>query len=82
MRHAPSVQDIDMIEFMTQYKIPFIVALTKCDKLNKTERMNQLMSICEILTKYGNVSVVPFSALKGDGVEEIKKLIEKAISEN
>lgn len=79
MRHAPSAQDLDMIEFMTQYKIPFIVALTKCDKLNKTERMNQLTSICEILTKYGNISVVPFSAVKGDGVEEIRNLIENAL---
>lgn len=80
MRHAPSAQDIDMIEYMIHYNIPFIVALTKCDKLNKTERMNQLTSICEVLTKYGNISVVPFSAIKGDGTEEIRNLIEKAIN--
>lgn len=79
MRHDPSRQDIDMIEYLTAKKIPFIVALTKCDKLNKTERMNQLMSICSILTKYGNISVVPFSATKGDGADEIRKLIEKAV---
>lgn len=81
MRHAPSAQDIQMIEFMNEYEIPFIVALTKCDKLNKTERMNQLTSICEVLTKYGNISVVPFSAVKGDGVSEIRNLIEKALEE-
>ncbi len=79
MRHAPSEQDIDMIEYMTQMEIPFVVALTKCDKLNKTERMNQLESICSVLTKYGNISVVPFSATKGEGVEELRKLIENAL---
>lgn len=79
MRHDMTEQDIEMIEYMTSNNIPFIVALTKCDKLNKTERAEQLMSICSILTKYGNISVVPFSALKGDGAEEIRSLIERAL---
>ncbi len=79
MRHKPSEQDIDMIEYMSANDIPFIIALTKCDKLNKTERMKQLELICRTLTKYGNISVVPFSALKGDGTEELRKLIEKAL---
>lgn len=80
MRHAPSKQDIEMIEYMKENDIPFVVALTKCDKLNKTERMNMLEGICGVLTKYGNVSVVPFSATKGDGVEELRKLIEKSLA--
>ncbi len=79
MRHAPSRQDIEMMEYMSVNNIPFIVALTKCDKLNKTERINQLESICSEVSKFGNISVVPFSALKGDGVDELRKLIEKAV---
>ncbi len=79
MRHAPSKQDIDMIEYMTQREIPFVVALTKSDKLNKTERMKQLTEICTALAKYGNISVVPFSATKGEGVDELRSLIEKAV---
>ena len=58
-------------------EIPFVVALTKCDKLNKTERMNMLQEICGVLTNYGEISVVPFSATKGDGVDELRNLIEK-----
>lgn len=79
MRHAPSEQDIDMIEYMVANKLPFIVALTKADKLNKTERMNSLTEICSVLTKYGNIPVVPFSATKGDGVEELRGLISKYV---
>lgn len=79
MRHAPSKQDIEMMEYMNANNIPFIVALTKCDKLNKTERVNQLESICAEITKFGNISVVPFSALKGDGVDELRGLIEKVL---
>ena len=80
MRHSPSKQDIEMIEYMKENDIPFIVALTKCDKLNKTERMKMLEEICGILTKYGNISVVPFSATKGDGTEELRSLIEKSLA--
>lgn len=79
MRHAPTAQDIEMIEFLSANRIPFVVALTKCDKLNKTERQNQLMAICGELAKYENISVVPFSAVKGDGVDELKRLIENAV---
>lgn len=79
MRHKPSEQDLEMIEYMVANKLPFIVALTKADKLNKTERMNSLTEICTVLAKYGNIPVVPFSATKGDGVEELRGLISKYV---
>ncbi|MGN1419846.1 MAG: ribosome biogenesis GTP-binding protein YihA/YsxC [Acutalibacteraceae bacterium] len=82
MRHQPSQQDIQMIEYMNERQIPFTVALTKCDKLNKTQRSQMLLSICQTLTKYGNISVVPFSATKGDGVDELRRIIETAIENN
>lgn len=79
MRHAPTQQDIDMMDYMTECDIPFAVALTKCDKLNKSERMAQLESICSVITKFGNIPVVPFSATKGDGTEELRGIIERAL---
>lgn len=82
MRHQPSAMDLQMIEYMNANNLPFVVALTKCDKLGKTEREKMLLSICQTLTKYGNISVVPFSALKGDGVNELRLLIENAVGEN
>lgn len=81
MRHTPSQQDIDMIEYMVECGIPFVLALTKADKLNKTERMNQLEEICGVIAKYGNIPVVPFSANKGDGTEELRGLIEKYVND-
>jgi GTP-binding protein len=82
MRHAPSQQDIDMIEYMVECGIPFVLALTKADKLNKTERINQLEFICSIAAKYGEIPVVPFSATKGDGADELRRLIEKHVNDN
>ncbi len=81
MRHAPGKQDIDMIEYMIEKSIPFVVVLTKCDKLNKSERMTQLESICSVLAKYGNIPVIPFSSTKGEGVDELRVYIEKTLRE-
>ena len=57
----------------------FVTVLTKCDKLNKTQRSEMLMNICEELTKHGCTRVIPFSALKGDGTQDIRKVIEDAV---
>lgn len=80
MRREPTEQDLDMIRYMNEKSIPFVVALTKCDKLNKTQRSDMLIKTCSVLTKFGNISVVPFSATKGDGVDELRKLIETALN--
>lgn len=80
MRREPTTQDLEMIEFLKHNEIPFVVALTKCDKLNKTEREKMLLKICSVLTEYGNISVVPFSVTKGDGAQELRLLIEKAVA--
>ena len=41
MRHPPTADDINMIHFLLDQRIPFIIAMTKCDKLNKTETEKQ-----------------------------------------
>lgn len=42
MRHKPSVDDIGMIEFMKALDIPFIVVMTKSDKLKVKEYKKDL----------------------------------------
>ncbi len=79
MRHAPSEQDMDMLDYLTTNEIPFVIALTKSDKLNKSERTKQLEVIHMAVSEYGDISIVPFSATKGEGVDELRKLIAVAI---
>ena len=38
MRHEPTADDRTMLNFLTDSGYPFLCVLTKCDKLNKTER--------------------------------------------
>ncbi|MCD7872710.1 MAG: ribosome biogenesis GTP-binding protein YihA/YsxC [Clostridiales bacterium] len=78
MRHKPSVEDFEMISFLKQLKIPFIVVLTKADKLKKKEYANRLNAFHTELSK-PDFPVIPFSAVTGIGTDEIKKAIEKAL---
>uniref|UniRef100_UPI00349E96AE ribosome biogenesis GTP-binding protein YihA/YsxC n=1 Tax=uncultured Ruthenibacterium sp. TaxID=1905347 RepID=UPI00349E96AE len=36
-RHAPSADDLMMLEYLNHHQIPYIVVLTKADKLRKSE---------------------------------------------
>lgn len=79
MRHTPSDQDFDMMRFLQFNKIPFVVVMTKCDKLNKTETAKRLEEIRTELAEFGEIKAIPFSATKGTGAEEIKAEMMKAI---
>lgn len=78
MRHKPTADDMAMISFLKQFEIPFAVVLTKSDKLKKQEYASQKELI---INELGNPEypVIPFSSVTGEGVEEIKCVIEKAL---
>ncbi len=78
MRHAPSADDMVMLNFLKESEIPFIIALTKCDKLNKTETEKRRESLKEELADYPDIKMIEFSSVKGTGVEEVKAEIISA----
>ena len=80
MRHSVTQQDIDMMRFLKSNEYPFIVVMTKCDKLNKTEYARRMQEIKQEISEFGDVLTVPFSATKGDGAQTIKSAIEKAVT--
>lgn len=83
MRHPVTEFDISMLEFLKHFEIPYAVVLTKCDKLNKTEFNNRLASLKQELGGLGEgITIIPFSALKGTGAEDVRKAVELAIGEN
>ncbi|MCQ4023121.1 MULTISPECIES: ribosome biogenesis GTP-binding protein YihA/YsxC [unclassified Ruminococcus] len=81
MRHKPTADDMNMLDFLSHNRLPFIVVLTKRDKLNKTEQQKQTELFGEIFSDFGSVPVFPFSALKGDGKEEILQYLQEKIEE-
>lgn len=79
MRHAPSADDMVMLNFLRQTEIPFVIAFTKCDKLNKTETEKRRAAFETELADYADIQKIEFSAIKGTGVEEMKAAIENAV---
>lgn len=80
MRHPLTENDKGMITFMQQMGIPFIIVMTKADKLKKTAYKERLRLSQEELA-FADVPVVPFSAVTGQGINGIKNYIEKSISD-
>ncbi len=78
MRHAPSADDMVMLNFLRESGIPFIIALTKCDKLNKTETEKRREELKNELADYADITAIEFSSIKGTGVEAVKAEIIKA----
>lgn len=81
MRHAPSADDMVMLNFLRQAEIPFVIALTKCDKLNKTETEKRREELKAELADYSDIRMIEFSSVKGTGVEEVKAEIVSAVTE-
>lgn len=77
MRRTPTADDYTMLEFLNTNSIEYIVVLTKSDKLNRTEYSERMKAIPEELGKA--VKFIPFSALSGSGIEEVKNIIQEHI---
>ncbi len=69
--------DIDMINWLIDSEIPFIVVATKVDKLNATNRKNNLAELREALHFGEEDILVPFSSQTKEGKEELWRQIFK-----
>ena len=75
MRHDPTADDRQMIDFMVEEGIPFMVVLTKADKLNKTEFARRKEAFDTFFADYEGIQYLPFSAVDGRGVETLREIL-------
>ena len=80
-RHPPTNNDITMAAWFIQSGCPFVVVANKMDKLKKSELEPNLKTIREDLNLPDTVPVIPFSAEKGNGRDDLVRLILKAAGE-
>ncbi len=76
-RHMPTADDVDMLSFLVNSGLPFIVVCTKADKLNKTETAKQMANYTTFLEEE-KIPFLPVSSQNGQGIEELKALLEDA----
>jgi len=77
-RHAPTNNDITMARWFLESGCPFVVVANKLDKLKKSEIEPNLQAIRQDLELPEDCQVIPFSAEKGTGKEELVKRILSA----
>lgn len=74
-RHKPTADDVTMAEYFKSSGRPFVVVANKLDKLKKTEVEPNLALIRQTLALPENVRLIPFSAEKGTGRDELLREI-------
>lgn len=80
-RHAPTANDIVMARWFIDSGCPFVVAANKLDKLKKSEIEPNLQRIRLGLELPAECVIVPFSAEKGTGKDELIRCILSAVTE-
>lgn len=78
-RHPPTKNDITMARWFLDSGCPFVVVANKMDKLKKSELAPNLVTIREDLELPEYCPIIPFSAEKGNGRDELVKLILNAV---
>lgn len=80
-RHAPSKDDISMLEYVQYHKLPFIVALTKADKFKPSKYAGVQQEFEEILRPYNCRGIYLTSSEKNIGIEALADAMQAAAEE-
>ena len=80
-RHEPTALDMMMVGWLEYYEIPFVVALTKADKLPRSKMPNYLRAARQAFARFSFCKdVIPFSAISGEGKPEVLQIISQHVA--
>ena len=77
IRHDAQRLDVDMVSFLRESELPFVVALTKADKLGRSKQAQQAAAIARQLG-VDRDQVVVTSSETGQGIDELRRRIAEA----
>ena len=80
-RREPSNDDYTMLDYLTHHSIPFVIALTKGDKLNKTQQNAAVEQFKEFCRDYSWSDIILTSTLKNIGIDTLNSTIEHFLGE-
>jgi GTP-binding protein len=75
VRHDPTSDDRQMLDFLSEIGVPTIVVLTKIDKLKPKEKSERVFEIARELALDSD-QVIPFSAETGEGRNDLAEAVE------
>ena len=81
IRHAPSKQDVEMYQYLRHFGLDGIVVATKADKISRNQLPKQIKLIRQTLKLSAEDVVIPVSALKKTGYEELLDVMEEILED-
>ncbi|SHE87067.1 GTP-binding protein [Desulfofundulus australicus DSM 11792] len=80
VRHPPTVQDVQLYQWLKYHGLPAVVVATKADKLSRSQGLRQLQVIRQVLGLSGDDLLIKFSARTREGREELWRVIESWVN--
>ena len=79
IRHKPTAQDVQMYDYLRHYGLDGIVVATKADKVSRNEAQKNVAVIRKTLQLTAEDKVIPVSALKKTGYDQLLSEIEEIL---
>lgn len=77
MRHPPTKDDLTMIDYLVACEMPFVIVLTKMDKLSRREQEQRLAALQTEIPYADQITILPVSSETGEGIQAIREIIEE-----
>lgn len=77
LRHPPTEQDVQLHEWLRFHRLPVLVVATKADKLSRGRALQNLQVVRRVLNLRENEPAVLFSAVTGQGSEDIWRVVAR-----
>ena len=77
IRHEAQKLDLQMVDFLTEAELPFVVALTKADKITRNKQ-NQAAATLRSSFDLAQEQIIIASSETGLGIDELRRRIEDA----
>ena len=81
IRHEPSELDKNMVQFLLERNLPFIIVLTKADKLSKSQQQRQIQIIRKALGATEELQLVPVSSQSGQNIDLLRTTFEEVVAD-
>lgn len=77
IRHRPSKEDVQMIQYMNEHRLPYFTVFTKADKLSKEQRRKRILEIRDEMDIKDTAHCFAVSAEKKEGLDDLRQAIDE-----
>lgn len=81
IRHGPSDQDIAMIDYLEHHDLPYLLVLSKSDKLSRAAENRRIEEITSDPSLPRDLPCLAVSSHKKKGLDELRRLITSAVND-